>query len=68
MKTISEVKEEIYKTNYNNFELKFNKISMIPMGRVYSFNIIRRNDISNKNVIDELLKHWKLIDGKRIWY
>ena len=59
MKTISEVKEEICKTNYNNFELKFNKISMIPMGGVYSFNIIRRNDISNKNVIDELLKHWK---------
>ena len=29
------------------------------MGGVYSFNIIRRNDISNKNVIDELLKHWK---------
>lgn len=59
MKTISEVKEEICKTKYNNFELKFNKISMIPMSGVYSFNIIRRNDISNKNVIDELLKHWK---------
>lgn len=59
MKTISEVKEEICKTNYNNFKLKFNKISMIPMGGVYSFNIIRRNDVSNKNVTDELLKHWK---------
>ena len=59
MKTIGEVKEEICKTKYNNFKLKFNKINIIPMGGVYSFNIIRGNDISNKNVTDELLKQWK---------